>query len=189
MPKWQWCCETEKKQIGTEVQTISVQYCSKFLFGSSSKFSAVIFVVFSQEITCNFCKSKNKFSIRFDNKEKSLAKSKDPPTIELSALNLVNDKKRKLDQEPKTGMTKNANRDSSTSTASTKPKVQSIKVVHTKVKTNQKAKNFTNESKKTKNVTPAQKQRKGMLLLASVLKMNDHKQQNDSQLKLNKMFK
>ncbi len=155
-----------------------------------------------QETTCKLCNSNRKSSIRFDSKTKTKLKS-DPPIVQqLSELELINPKKRKRDKNA--GLILKDCKDGATNLISSpKPIVQPInkiiqtrlpiKVTQTKQKSNKDAKKSMNSAsdKKAKNVTSAQKQRKGILLLANVLKMNDLKQQQNGshQSKLSKMFK
>lgn len=154
------------------------------------------FIFDLQEITCKLCHSNNKSSIRFDNKDKvKPSKSNEAPIIQLSELELVKSKKRKRDKNA--GLILKDNGRSSASLVPARPIIQpklkvpptkpKLKVPPTKSKTNKKSKNAAAD-KKTK-ISSAQKQRKGILLLANVLKMNDHRQQDSSQMKLNKMFK
>lgn len=112
----------------------------------------------------------------------------DPPIVQLSKLELVKPKKRKRNKDA--GLIIRNNELSSANVVSSKPIIQPIKVLQANWNKNKvkKPKNSMAE-KKTKNVSSAQKQRKGILLLANVLKMNDHRQQDTSQMKLNKMFK
>lgn len=144
-----------------------------------------------QEITCKLCNSSRKSNIRFDIKTKDkpkLERPSVPPSINLSELELVKPKKRKRDKSA--GLIIKDKVTTTISVISTKPIVHPMKVFQVKSKTNnvKKAKNSSGGGTKTKHFSSAQKQRKGILLLANVLKMNDQRQQ-DSQMKLSKMFK
>lgn len=138
------------------------------------------------------CNSTRKSSIRYDTKNKDKPKTERPnapPIVQLSELELVKPKKRKRDKNA--GLIIKDKVSSSLSVISTKPPIaQPINVIQAKTKINnvKKSKNSTSVQKK-KNISSAAKQRKGILLLANVLKMNEHRQQDSSQMKLNKMFK
>lgn len=137
------------------------------------------------------CNSKSRSSIRFESKDKSKPKPLvEPPTVQLSDLELMNPKKRKRDKNA--GLILKDIASGSKHLPPSQPKViqpkAKLPLATPKSNTAKKAKNFPIE-KKAKNVSTAQKQRKGILLLANVLKMNEQKQQNSSQSMLSKMFK
>ncbi|XP_037051360.1 uncharacterized protein LOC119085166 [Bradysia coprophila] len=162
---------------------------TKFKKKLGRKYSRLVYNV--AEITCKLCHSTSRSSIRFEDKDKSKPKSIEPPIVQLSALELVNPKKRKRDKNAGL-ILKDTTASGSKNVTAPQPKViQPIKVPLASPKANKakKSKNFPAE-KKAKNVSAAQKQRKGILLLANVLKMNEQKQQNSgTQSMLSKMFK
>lgn len=107
-----------------------------------------------------------------------------PSVVQLSELELVKPKKRKRDKHA--GLILPDSR--SVNLPTKQPTIQPIIQVKSKVNKSTVSKMST-AGKKTKPISTAQKQRKGILLLANVLKMNDQRRQNDTQFKLNKMFK